>query len=127
MIGKTAQTTKEGLYKVIKTVASPLRFFAVVVGLMVFLIFGLAWKSTLPADITAKMIFCAFVVLIVLLVIVTILVICFPKKLTFDQEAHLTMLREKLGDSELPSTYFPGALPNVEANAVKVISQGDKK
>ena len=104
---------REGAYRVIKTVASPLRFFAVAAVVLGAIIVVLAWKSSLPPDITVQLIIGAFVVLMVLLVLVAVLVVFYPKKLVFDQEAHLTVLREKLGDNELPMSYEPGALPNV--------------
>ncbi len=108
---------REGAYRVIKTVASPLRFFAVAAIVLGAIIVVLAWKSALPPDVTVILITIALVVLLVLLVLVAILVIFFPKKLVFDQEAHLTVLREQLGDSELPSSYLPGALQNVPATS----------
>ena len=106
--------TKEGLYKVVKTVASPLRFFAVAAIALAGIVIILSWKSTLPPETTSFLICAAFVVLIFLIAIVSFLVIFYPKKLIFDQEAHLTVLRERLGDSELKSLYFPGALPSIE-------------
>ena len=93
---------REGAYKVIKTVASPLRFFAVATVVLGAIISVLAWKSGLPPTTTVWLISTAFAVLLVLIFVVTVLVIFYPKKLVFDQEAHLTVMREKLGDSELP-------------------------
>lgn len=106
---------KEGAYKVVKTVASPLRFFAVASIVLGAVIIALAWKSALPADITIWIIGIAFVVLMALIVLVAVLVVFWPKKLVFDQEAHLTVMRERLGDSELPSPYSAGMLPNISA------------
>lgn len=106
---------RESAHKVIKTVASPLRFFAVATIVLGSIIVVLAWKSTLPPDITVNIITVAFVVLLVLILLVGILVMFYPKKLVFDQEAHLTVLREKLGDNELPMSYEAGTLPNVTA------------
>ena len=106
---------REGAYRVIKTVASPLRFFAVAAIVLGAIIIVLAWKSALPPDVTVNIITVAFVVLLILIILVGILVVFFPKKLVFDQEAHLTVLREKLGDNELPMPYEPGVLPNVSA------------
>lgn len=106
---------REGAYKVIKTVASPLRFFAVAAVILGAIIVVLAWKSALPANVTVNIIIVAFVVLLILIVLVGGLVIFYPKKLVFDQEAHLTVMREKLGDNELPMPYEPGVLPNVAA------------
>lgn len=109
---------KESAYRVIKTVASPLRFFAVAAIVLGAIIIVLAWKSSLPPDVTVTIITVAFFVLLVLIILVAILVIFWPKKLVFDQEAHLTVLREKLGDNELPITYEQGALPNVAATKI---------
>ncbi|MFB4202296.1 hypothetical protein ACEZHJ_00695 [Arhodomonas sp. KWT2] len=117
---------RESAYRVIKTVASPLRFFAVAAISLALIIIVLAWKSSLPPEVTVSIITAAFIVLLILIVLVAILVVFWPKKLVFDQEAHLTVLREKLGDNELPVLYEPGALPNVSAsNAID--QQGDEK
>lgn len=109
---------REEAYRVIKTVASPLRFFAVATLVLGGIIIVLVWKSNLPPEITVNLITIAFSALMLLLVIVAILVAFYPKKLVFDQEAHLTVLREKLGDSELPSMYNPGALENTDPSRV---------
>lgn len=106
---------REGIYKVVRFVASPLRFFAVAIMVVGAIIVVLASKSTLPPQLTVSLITIAFIAFIALIAIVTILVIFFPKKLVFDQEAHLTMLREQLGDNELPAV---GVLPNVPASDV---------
>ena len=98
----------------VRTVATPLRFFAVAALALTAIIVVLTWKSTLPADLTANLIIVAFVALMLLILAVTLLVVFFPKKLVFDQEAHLTVLREKLGDNELKIAYLPGQLPNAE-------------
>lgn len=108
------ENIKESAYRVIKTVASPLRFFAVAALILGAIIVVLAWKSSLPPDVTVTLITTAFLVLLLLIVVVAVLVIFYPKKLVFDQEAHLTVLRERLGDSELPMTYIPGTLENME-------------
>lgn len=108
---------KESIYKIVRTVASPLRFFAVAAVALTLLIIALAWRSTLPPLVTERLIVIAFVALLGLIGIVTILVIFYPKKLVFDQEAHLTVLREHLGDSELSGFYVSGALPSVETPA----------
>jgi len=109
--------TREGFYKIVKTVASPLRFFAVAVVALAALIIALAWKSSLPPDVTSTLIIIAFAALILLIIIVAFLVIFYPKKLVFDQEAHLTVLREHLGDNELQVLYLPGQLPGTEPPA----------
>lgn len=117
---------RESAYRVIKTVASPLRFFAVAAIILGAIIIVMAWKSALPPEVTVNIITVAFVVLMVLIVLVAFLVIFYPKKLVFDQEAHLTVLREKLGDNELPVSYEPGVLPNVTATNV-LTHEEDKK
>ncbi|NLD38346.1 MAG: hypothetical protein GX654_15910 [Desulfatiglans sp.] len=105
---------KEGVFKVVRFVASPLRFFALaIVGLLAAVV-GLAWKSTLPSEITALLIYILLCAVGVLVVMVTYLIICHPRKLVFDQEAHLTYLRERLGDSTLLETYISGMLPGEE-------------
>ena len=106
---------KENAYRIIKFVASPLRFFAVSIVALGLIIIGLAWKSSLPSDTTEELIVVAFIVLLFLIFCVLFLVIFFPKKLVFDQEAHLAVMREQLGDSELPRLYDSGSLPKVSA------------
>ncbi|PYO47148.1 MAG: hypothetical protein DMD72_10765 [Gemmatimonadetes bacterium] len=112
------QGAREGIYKVVRTVASPLRFFAAAVAALTVIIVTLSVRSTLPAEVTKTLIIIAFAALILLVGIVTFLVIFFPKKLVFDQEAHLSVLREHLGDSELPGGYLPGTLPGTEPKPV---------
>ena len=107
--------TLESANKFLKIVGSPLRFFALVVGALVVLIIGLAWKSTLPPEVTVNIIYITFGMLLILIILVVALLIVYPKRLVFDQEAHLTVLREGLGDSELPTSYEPTALPKVAA------------
>jgi len=108
------EQAKESIYRIVKTVASPLRFFAVAAISLTAIVLVLAWKSALPPEVTERLIVIAFAALLLLIGIVTLLVIFWPKKLVFDQEAHLTVLRERLGDSELGITYVSGALPAVE-------------
>jgi len=102
---------REGFYKIVKTVASPLRFFATAAVALTAIIVVLGIQSKLPPDLTAKLITIAFGTLILLIILVAVLVVFWPKKLIFDQEAHLTVLRERLGDHELGEFYFPGTLP----------------
>ena len=102
-------------YRTIKSVASPLHFFALAAILLAVIIVGLAWKSSLPPDVTVKIIYAAFVVLLVVIGVVVLLIVLLPKKLVFDQETHLAVLRERLGDSELPTPYGPGGLSKIEA------------
>ena len=53
---------KEGIHKVVKSVASPLHFFALVIIAIVLVVGFLAWKSSLSAEITAKAIYlCLFI------------------------------------------------------------------
>ena len=108
------ESARESVHQVIKTVASPLHFFAVAVIALTVMVLVLAWKSALPAGTTATLIVIAFGALIFLIAVVTFLVIFFPKKLVFDREAHLTVLREHLGDNELNGTYILGQLPNTQ-------------
>ena len=105
----------ESANKFLKIVGSPLRFFALVVGALVVLIIGLAWKSTLPPEVTVKIIDRTFWTLLILIGVVAILIVFFPKKLVFDQDAHLAVLREGLSDNELPTSYEPTELPKVAA------------
>lgn len=105
------ESSREGIYRIVKTVASPLRFFAIAAVALTAVIVALAWKSILPPTTTERLIVVAFAALIVLIGVVTYLVIFHPKKLVFDQEAHLTVLRERLGDNELGTTYITGMLP----------------
>lgn len=102
-------------YRTIKSVASPLHFFALTAILLAVIVVGLAWKSRLPPDVTVKIIYVAFVVLLVIIGIVTFLIVFLPKKLVFDQETHLAVLREGLGDNELPTPYGPRELSKIEA------------
>jgi len=106
---------KENAYRIIKSVASPLRFFAISIIVLGLIIVGLAWKSTLPPNTTETLILVAFAVLIILIFSVFFLVMFSPKKLVFDQEAHLAVMRERLGDSELQRLYDAGSLPKVSA------------
>lgn len=81
-----------------KSVASPLLFVALVAVLYIlYTAFG-------------KLLFVMFVI-----VVVALLMVFSPKKLVFDQETHLAVLREGLGDSELPTTYGPRELSKIEA------------
>lgn len=111
------EASKEAIHQVVKTIASPLRFFAVAALALTAIVLILAWKPVLPPEITATLIIIAFGALIFLISVVTFLVIFFPKKLVFDQEAHLTVLRERLGDNELKGFYVMGQLPSTQPNA----------
>jgi len=75
-------------------------------------------EATLPPNLPVLLVKISFGVLLVVTILVVILVIFFPKKLIFDKEAHLTVLREQLGDHEFSSKYVAGALPNVSATDV---------
>lgn len=107
---------KETAYETIKTVASPLRFFAVIAVILCIIIITLSWKSSLTQETTESIITMAFYILMLLILLVTILVVFFPKKLVFDQEAHLTVLREQLGDNE--RIFIPG-----ESKITKAITE----
>ena len=105
---------KEGVFRIVRFVASPLRFFALAIVALLAAVIGLAWKSTLPSEVTATLIYMLLGAVGVLVAMVTYLIICHPRKLVFDQEAHLTYLRERLGDSTLLEAYIPGSLPGQE-------------
>lgn len=105
---------KEGVFRVVRFIASPLRFFALTIVAQIAAVIGLAWKSTLPSEDTATLIYILLGAVGVLVAVVTYLIICHPRKLVFDQEAHLAYLRERLGDSTLLETYMPGSLPGQE-------------
>ena len=116
---------REAAHRTIRSVASPLRFFALAVGVLGAIIVVLAWKSSLPPDVTVNIIYVASAMLLILIILVAILIMFFPKKLVFDQEAHLAVLREGLGDSELPMSYEPRDLPKVAAP--RTIKSGEDK
>ena len=109
------QNVRENASRIVKSVASPLRFFAVIATILGLIIIGLAWKSSLPPDVTELIIVVSFGALFFIIIVVFFLIMFFPKKLVFDQEAHLAVLREQLGDSELQKPYIAGSLPNVSA------------
>lgn len=102
---------REGVFRVIRFVASPLRFFAVAIAALLAACCILAWKSTLPATTTAGVIYFLLAAVGALLILVTYLIVAHPKKLVFDQEAHLTYLRERLGDNTFTETYTAGSIP----------------
>lgn len=109
-----AERLNEGIFRVIRFVASPLRFFAVAISVLLASIFGLAWKSTLPPETTALLIYILLFVVGFLILLVSFLIIWHPRKLVFDQEAHLTYLRERLGDNMLETPYIPGTIQGEE-------------
>ena len=102
--------SEKGFDKIIESVASPLHFFVVVIVGLTGIIILLPWKSSLQEGVTVWITWIAFAVLVGVIVLVTVLLIRSPKKLTFDKEAHLSVLRERLGDSELSIPYEPGDL-----------------
>lgn len=118
------ETLKESVFHVVRFVASPLRFFAVAITVLLATIIGLAWKSMLPPETTAILIYILLFAVIILLLLVTFLIIWHPAKLVFDQEAHLTYLRERLGDSTLDTSYMPGTIQGEVPP--KQIEKGDK-
>lgn len=105
---------KESVFRVVRFVASPLRFFAVAIAILLATTIGLAWKSALPPEITSTLIYALLVAVGVLILLVTFLIIWHPRKLVFDQEAHLTYLRERLGDSVLDTSYIAGTVKSEE-------------
>src|ERR1700722_20060983 len=107
---------KDTVTKVLKTSDSPLKFFMIVIFVLGGVAYALIAKSILPADLTEKLTIGVFILIIIVLILVTVLLIFYPKKLTFDKEAHMAAMREKLGDSELPYPYDDTDLsPNVTA------------
>lgn len=115
---------REAAHRTIRSVASPLRFFALAVGVLGAIIVVLAWKSALPPDVTVHIIYVASATLLFLIILVAVLIMFYPKKLVLDQEAHLAVMRERLGDSELPMSYEARDLPRVAAP--RAISGGEK-
>ena len=79
----------EGVESVVKTVATPLRYFAVVMIALVLLIIMLAWKSALPSEMTMTLIKYVLTLLVLQVAVVPLLIVLCPKRLVFDQEAHL--------------------------------------
>lgn len=104
--------TRESVRGVLKTVAAPLHFFAVAIMALAGIVIALVWKSTLPYGLTVVLTVAALVMVFALICLVAVLVIFFPRKLVFDKEAHLTVLRERLSDNELPEPYFGGMRRN---------------
>ena len=105
---------KNSIYKVVKSVAAPLHYFSVVIIAITLAIVFIAWKSTLPSEDTMRIIYLCLIIGAVSILMVFFLVIKYPKKLTFDRESHITMMREKLGDSELGEYYSPIDTKQVE-------------
>lgn len=70
---------KEGAYKVIKTVASPLWFFALIAVILFLIIVMLDWQSSLDPKITENIIKTAFDLLICLIIVVFVLVVFFQE------------------------------------------------
>ena len=101
-----------GWHSVVKYVATPLHFLAFIGFLLIACVLMLAWGSNLPPDETVLLIKILILSFISLVVITLILFIFMPEKLVFDKEAHITVMREKLGDHELPAPYITGTLPN---------------
>ncbi len=98
---------REGVHKVVKSVAAPLHFFSLLIIAILFMVSTLAWKSNLPSETTFNII-CFLIVFLVLIVgLVVFLVIKHPRKLTFDKESYIIMMRESLSDSEMSRHYIP--------------------
>ena len=100
--------SREAVRGVLKTVAAPLHFFAVAILALAGIVVALVWKSTLPAELTVQLTVAALVLVFALICLVAVLVIFFPKKLVFDKEAHLIVMRERLSDNEFPEPYLHG-------------------
>jgi len=96
---------KETFLKVLKLSDSPLKFFMVLEFVLGGIGYALITQSKLPPNINVILTLVDFGIILLIAVGISILLIFFPKKLTFDKEAHLTMLREKLSDSELSYDY----------------------
>lgn len=103
--------TREAVRSVLKTVAAPLQFFAVAILALTGVVIALVWKSALPHELTVQLTVAALVMVFALIFLVTVLVIFFPRKLVFDKEAHLIVMRERLGDNEVSEPYLGGMLP----------------
>ena len=112
--------------RLIRGVASPLRFFALALVVLGSIVIGLAWKSALPPEATSRLIYITLIVLVLLLILVVVLIVFFPKKLVFDQDAHLAVLREGLGDDELPTSYEPGTSRNMPAPSRVTDEEGNQ-
>lgn len=63
----------------------------------------------------ANIVYMVLAMFLVIIVVVALLIVFSPKKLVFDQETHLTVLREGLGDSELPTPYGPREMAKIGA------------
>lgn len=100
---------KEGLFKVFKTSDSPLKFFMILVVVFGGLAYALITNSSLPSELTVTLTLVILGLILLIGIGITILLIFHPKKLTFDKEAHITVMREHLGDSELPLKYYESA------------------
>ena len=115
---------RESAYRVVRNVAAPLHFFAVVAIVLGAIIVSFT-LSDLPPEIRLLLIERTYFVLIFVVIVVGILIVFFPKKLVFDKEAHLAVMREKLGDSEFPIPYEAGTHPLVNESKIQI--EGRKK
>ena len=106
----------EGMQSIVRMVATPLRFFAVVIVALLTSVIMLAWQSTLPPDMTFHLIIFILIMLATVIILIMVLIVFFPRKLVFDQEAHLMVMREQLGDNEFLPVQF---LPNKKAIGTK--------
>ena len=100
--------TREAVRGVLKTVVAPLHFFAVAILALAGVLIALIWKSALPAALTVQLTVAALVMMFALICLVAVLVVYFPKKLVFDMEAHLIVMRGRLSDNELSEPYILG-------------------
>ena len=111
---------KDTASKVFKTSDSPLKFFMILILVLAGVCYALITNSKLPAELNAKLTIYVLAFMLIIVILVSVLLIFFPKKLTFDKETHLTAMREKLGDSELPYTYDDTDV-NININPPEVI------
>ena len=87
------ESQREGFHRIVRSVASPLRFFAVAAASLAAIIVVLAWKSNLPPEITNNLIVIAFGALIAL-----IFILLFANNMI---KAHgLTVTEQTSNDSE---------------------------
>lgn len=116
--------SREAVRGVLKTVAAPLHFFAVAILALAGVVVALVWKSSLPPALTVQLTVAALVMVFALICLVTVLVIFFPKKLVFDKEAHLIVMRERLSDNEFPEPYRHGEV--LRKQATKLIERKEE-
>lgn len=97
---------KETYHKVIKYTQTPIQFYAVIIIVLISSIGFLAWLSKLPSNLTMWIIGFLIIVVIVIIILVSYLLITSPSKLVLGKEEYITIMREKLGDSEKGERYY---------------------